>query len=60
MARVSIEDGRLIVEMEGLGKLWALKSRLVIPLAHVRGATADPGIVKEPKGCARPAPTSPV
>ncbi|MFD9721617.1 hypothetical protein [Streptomyces sp. NPDC059076] len=54
MARVSIEDGRLIVEMEGLGKLWALKSRLVIPLAHVRGATADPGIVKEPKGLRAP------
>ncbi|MCM2389488.1 hypothetical protein [Streptomyces albipurpureus] len=54
MARVSIEADQLIVEIEGLGKLWALKSRLVIPLAHVRGATADPGIVKEPKGLRSP------
>jgi hypothetical protein len=40
--------------MEGLDKLWALKSRLEIPLANVRGATADPGIAKEPKGIRAP------
>ncbi|MGW0996398.1 hypothetical protein [Streptomyces sp. NPDC002520] len=54
MAHISIDDGNLIVEIEGLDKLWALKSRLTIPLAHVRGATADPGIVKEPKGLRSP------
>src|SRR4051794_33406565 len=40
--------------MQGLDKLWALKSRLEVPLAHVRGATADPGVVKEPKGIRAP------
>ncbi|MGW1108512.1 hypothetical protein [Streptomyces sp. NPDC002540] len=54
MAQVSIDDGKLIVEIEGLDKLWALRSRLTIPLAHVRGATADPGIAKEPKGLRSP------
>ncbi|WP_329585059.1 hypothetical protein OG298_00925 [Streptomyces sp. NBC_01005] len=54
MAHISIDDGNLIVEIEGLDKLWALKCRLTIPLAHVRGATADPGIVKEPKGLRSP------
>ncbi|MEU3221369.1 hypothetical protein [Streptomyces sp. NPDC006971] len=54
MAHISIDDGNLIVEIEGLDKLWALKSRLTIPLAHVRGATADPGIAKEPKGLRSP------
>ncbi|MFC0598336.1 hypothetical protein [Streptomyces palmae] len=54
MAHVSIDNGNLIVEIEGLDKLWALKSRLTIPLAHVRGATADPGIAKEPKGLRSP------
>ncbi|MFF9512476.1 hypothetical protein ACF1BU_38480 [Streptomyces sp. NPDC014724] len=54
MAHISIDDDNLIVEIEGLDKLWALKSRLTIPLAHVRGATADPGIVKEPKGLRSP------
>lgn len=54
MAEISIDGGNLVVEIEGLDKLWALKSRLVIPLANVRGATADPGIVKEPKGIRAP------
>lgn len=30
--------------------LWVFKSRLDIPLAHVRGATADLEIAKERKG----------
>jgi hypothetical protein len=50
MAHVSIDGSDLIVEIEGLDKLWALKSRLTIPLSNVRGATADPGIVRESKG----------
>ncbi|MEU9400434.1 hypothetical protein [Streptomyces sp. NPDC048242] len=54
MARITVEGSTLVVEMEGLDKLWALKSRLDIPLANVRGATADPGIVKEPKGFRAP------
>jgi hypothetical protein len=54
MARVSIDNSNLVVEVEGLDKLWSLKSRLVIPLANVRGATADPGIVAEPKGLRAP------
>lgn len=54
MARVSIDGDDLIVDVEGLDKLWALKSRLTVPLANVRGATADPGIVREPKGIRAP------
>jgi hypothetical protein len=50
MAKISIDGDNLVVEIEGLDKLWALKGQLVIPLANVRGATADPGIIKEPKG----------
>ncbi len=42
MARIEIADGRLSVIMEGLDKLWALKSRLDIPLAHVTGVAHDP------------------
>jgi hypothetical protein len=50
MAQVSIDGRDLIVEMEGWDKLWALRSRLTIPLSDVRGATADPGIAHEVKG----------
>ncbi|GII53568.1 hypothetical protein Pth03_19570 [Planotetraspora thailandica] len=54
MAKISIDGDDLVVEMEGLDKLWALKSRLAIPLTNVRGATADPGIIREPKGLRAP------
>jgi len=54
MAQVTIRDTTLVVEIEGLDKLWALKSRLEIPLANVRGATADPGAVREHKGLRAP------
>ncbi|XVU25655.1 hypothetical protein ACQPZJ_00940 [Actinoplanes sp. CA-054009] len=50
MAIVEIEGGSLVVRVQGMDKLWALKSSLTIPLANVRGATNDPGIVNEPKG----------
>jgi len=50
MATISIDRNHLTVEVHGADKLWALKSRLTIPLKHVRGATADPGMAREPKG----------
>ncbi|MFI8090310.1 hypothetical protein ACIF9R_18630 [Streptomyces sp. NPDC086080] len=52
MALISVdrERGLLTVEFQGLDKLWTLKSRLEIPLAHVRGATHDPGMARGPKG----------
>jgi hypothetical protein len=50
MATVTIEDGHLVVEVQGLDKLWAFKSHLNIPLANVRGATHDPGIARDHRG----------
>ncbi|MBH5338104.1 hypothetical protein IHE55_26320 [Streptomyces pactum] len=52
MAKIAVdrEHGLLTAEFSGLDKLWAIKSRLEVPLAHVRGATHDPGIAREPKG----------
>lgn len=46
MVALSIEDGVATFEVEGADKLWALKSRLQIPLAHVRGARIDPEIAR--------------
>ncbi|MFG1925264.1 hypothetical protein [Cryptosporangium sp. NPDC048952] len=54
MATVSIAGDDLVVEIEGMDKLWSLKSRLAIPLVNVRGATADPGIKADPKGLRAP------
>jgi hypothetical protein len=42
MVRVSVNGDRLHFEVERWDKLWALKSQLDIPLAHVRAVRADP------------------
>ena len=54
MATISINANELTVHVQGLDKLWALKSQLTIPLTHVRGATVDTGIAHEPKGLRGP------
>ncbi|GAA0526136.1 hypothetical protein GCM10010172_03310 [Paractinoplanes ferrugineus] len=59
MAQISIAGDDLVVEIEGWEKLWSLKSRLVIPLVNVRGATVDPGIAAEPKGLRAPGTSLP-
>jgi hypothetical protein len=39
---LNVADGKLVIRVEGLDKLWALKSCLEIPLEHVAGVLADP------------------
>jgi hypothetical protein len=50
MAEVSIVDGALVVRMQGIRALAALKGELRVPLAHVKGAEADPEVFKKPRG----------
>jgi hypothetical protein len=38
MVAIELTEGSLIVHVEGTDKIWALKSRLEIPLEHVAGA----------------------
>ena len=38
---VSVADGKLVLRVEGFDKVWALKSTLEIPLAHVEGIRVD-------------------
>lgn len=51
---VTITPTTIIVEPKGLDKLWSFRRKFVIPLAHVRGATFDPGANHEPKGLRAP------
>lgn len=53
MAQVRVEGDELIIDIERLDKIWTLTSSLRVPLEHVRGATSDPGILREPKGIRR-------
>ena len=41
MVALTIEDGVATFEVEGADKLWALRSRLQTPLAHIHGARID-------------------
>jgi hypothetical protein len=42
MVSVIIEGDRVRFEVEGWDKLWALKSQLEIPVAHILAVRADP------------------
>ena len=44
MVDLSISGDRLVLDVRGADKLWALKSSLEIPLAHVTEMRADPAI----------------
>lgn len=41
MVRISVHDDRVHFEVERWDKLWALRSSLEIPLAHIRAVRAD-------------------
>jgi hypothetical protein len=47
VAEVELTEKALIVHVCGMDRLWALKSRLEIPLSHVVGAEVDPEISRE-------------
>lgn len=42
MVEIRIESDKAIFEVQGWDKMWSLRSQLEIPLAHIRGAYADP------------------
>jgi hypothetical protein len=44
MVELQISEGKLVVQVQGADRFWALKSTLEIPLEHVAGIRADPEI----------------
>ncbi|MEO7087072.1 MAG: hypothetical protein ABI442_19165 [Gemmatimonadaceae bacterium] len=42
MVTITIEGERIRFDVQGWDKLWALKSQLEIPIAHIRAVRADP------------------
>src|SRR5580704_12274071 len=42
MVNVTLLSDRAVFEVEGLHQLWALRSRLEIPLTHITDAERDP------------------
>ncbi len=48
MVDISFDGQHAVFEVRGLHKVWALKSRLRIPLAHIRAVNADPATARRP------------
>lgn len=46
MVDIAIADDKLTLNVLGADKLWALKSALEIPLAHISGVAADPEVAR--------------
>jgi hypothetical protein len=42
MVKIFPQDDTVVFEVEGWDKLWSLRSRLEIPVAHIKGAHIDP------------------
>jgi hypothetical protein len=43
---LSVSEGKLILQVEGADKIFALKSTLEIPLEHIAGIRADPEVAR--------------
>ena len=54
MVEIQIKGDALEIEVLGLHKIWALKSRLSFPLASVTSVRRDPEIAKRPRGLRAP------
>ena len=42
MVEISIAGDKAVFEVKGSHKLWSLRSRLEVPLEHIKGVHADP------------------
>ena len=54
MVEITIEGDALTLEVLGLHKIWALKSRLQIPLSSIRNIAIDPQLADKPRGLRAP------
>ena len=41
MVEISISDGNAVFEVQGMDRLWSLKSYIEVPLSHITGAVID-------------------
>jgi hypothetical protein len=41
MVDVTVDADKIVFEVEGWDKFWALRSRLQIPISHIKGARID-------------------
>ncbi len=44
MVEINVEGDQVVFEVQGWDRLWALRSRLTIPAAHIRAVAAAPNV----------------
>lgn len=44
MVEIHVEGDQIVFEVQGWDRLWALRSRLTIPAAHIRGVVPAPNV----------------
>ena len=54
MTLLDVTPDHLAITMHGMARVRSLRPRISVPLAHVRRATADPGITPESAGFRAP------
>ena len=54
MVEITVDGDKLMLDVQGLDKLWSLKSRLEIPLRNIRGVKADSDVARKPQGLRAP------
>lgn len=59
MVQVTRDGDKILFDVEGLHRLWALRSRLEIPRLHIRGARRDASAVRAWKGWRAPGTSVP-
>jgi hypothetical protein len=47
MVDLTLTEEKLVLHVRGTDKLWALRSWLEIPIAHVAGIRADPAVARK-------------
>lgn len=50
MVITTVSSDTLTLEVQGLDKLWALKTRIDIPLRHIRSVEVDREAASQPQG----------
>lgn len=46
MVTISVSDDRIHFDVEGIDRMWALRSQLEFPLSHIRSVRVDPEAAK--------------
>lgn len=54
MVDIQISGSDLTLEIMGIHKIWALKSRLQFPLSSIRSVAIDPQLADKPRGLRAP------